>query len=92
MTDKIKGMLGLANRAGRLIKGEQMVLDAIRSGKARIVLVAEDASDNTKKLFSDKCSYYGVAEYVYGSKSDFGHASMAICDRNFSDAVRKLLK
>ena len=91
MNDRIKGMLGLAKRAGKLICGETKVLDAIRSGTAQIVIVTADASDNTKKLFHDKCQYYSVPLYEYGTKCDFGYSGMALSDKNFSEAVRRLL-
>ena len=91
MNDKVINMFGLAKKAGRLITGEDMVLDTIRSGKAGIVIVVKDASDNTKKMFHDKCSYYHVPIFEYGSKSDFGHASMAIKDVNFAESIKKLL-
>lgn len=89
--NKLINMLGLAKRAGKLSGGETAVLEAIRSGKAELVLIATDASDNTKKMFNDKCTYYGVPVYECISKNDFGHASLVISDRNFSDAIRKLL-
>jgi len=56
-------MLGLAKKAGKLITGEDGCLAAIRGGKAKLVLVATDASDNTKKRFADKTSFYGVPMY-----------------------------
>lgn len=90
MTDKILGMMGLAKRAGRLLGGQEMVLDAIRSGDAEIVIITTDASENTKKLIRDKCAYYHVPVFEYGTKMNFGNVSMAICDKNFADAVKKL--
>ena len=89
--DKAVNMLGLAKRAGRLTGGETMVLDAIRSGKAKLVIVTEDASEGTKKLFNDKCAYYHVPIYECAHKYDFNHASMALCDNDFADAIKKLL-
>lgn len=91
MNDRISGMLGLAAKAGKLIVGEDKILEAIRSGKARLVIIAGDASDNTKKRYSDKCSYYGVNVYEYGTKVTLQHAAVAINDRNFSDSVLNLL-
>lgn len=91
MNDKVLGMLGLARRAGKLQGGETQVLDAVRSGKAQLVIIAADASDNSKKLFNDKCSYYHVPVYEYGAKETIGHASVAVTDKNFSEAVRRLL-
>ena len=88
---KLYNMIGMAKRAGKLAGGESMVLDAIRSGKAKLVIIAEDASDNTKKMFHDKCAYYKVSICECINKADFGHASLVICDDNFADAIQKLL-
>ncbi|PWW06439.1 ribosomal protein L7Ae-like RNA K-turn-binding protein [Paenibacillus cellulosilyticus] len=52
--------LGMAMRAGKLVTGDDTVLKSIRQGKAHLVIVAGDASDNTKKKYRDKCGYYNV--------------------------------
>jgi len=89
--DKIIGMLGLAERAGKLVTGESKALEAVRSGKAYICIVASDASENTKKLFHDKCAYNHVPICEYGTKISLGHASMVLCDENFAKGLNKLL-
>ena len=53
---KIFSMFGLAARAGKIASGEFQTETAVKSQTAYLVVVAEDASDNTKKLFHDKCS------------------------------------
>jgi ribosomal protein L7Ae-like RNA K-turn-binding protein len=53
-------LLGLANRARKIISGEELSVKEIRSGKARLVLLSADASENTKKKITDKCRSYGV--------------------------------
>ena len=90
-TDKAVNMLGLAKRAGKLICGEDMVLETIRSGKAKLVIIATDASDNTKKMFKDKCAYYNIPVCECAKKYDFNHASMALSDTDFSGAIMNLL-
>src|SRR5699024_5920612 len=40
-------LLGLARKAGRLEIGEEPVAAAARAGKARLILAAADAADNT---------------------------------------------
>ena len=45
--DKALGLLSLARKAGRIEVGESPVSIAVRAGKARLVLVASDASDHT---------------------------------------------
>ena len=56
--NKIYSLLGLAMRGRNLVSGEFQTEDAVKKGSAMLVIVAEDASANTKKLFHDKCSYY----------------------------------
>jgi ribosomal protein L7Ae-like RNA K-turn-binding protein len=53
-------LLGLANRARKIISGEELSVKEIRSGKARLVLLSADASENTKKKITDKCRSYEV--------------------------------
>ena len=50
---KVLGSLGLAMKAGDVVSGEFMTEKAIREGIARLVIVAKDASGNTKKKFAD---------------------------------------
>lgn len=53
-------MLGLAMRAGKVARGTPFALDAVRHGKARLVILSDGASDATKKQVTSKCAFYGV--------------------------------
>lgn len=55
---KALNLLGLAMRAGKLTSGTNRVLESIRKQESSLVIVAEDASENTKKQFLNKCDYY----------------------------------
>ena len=57
---RVRGMLGLAMRAGRVIIGTEQVCVALKKGKIRLALVARDASQSTKKKIAVKCEFYGV--------------------------------
>ena len=61
--NKILALLGLAMRGKNLVSGEFQTIEAVKSGAALVVIVAEDASDNTKKLFHNKCSFYEIPVY-----------------------------
>ena len=68
----------------------------VKSGKAALVIVADDASDNTKKKFQDMCEFYKVPIYFYGDKDTLGHAmgkefraSLAILDEGFAKGIQK---
>ncbi|MCM1216373.1 MAG: ribosomal L7Ae/L30e/S12e/Gadd45 family protein [Lachnospiraceae bacterium] len=97
--NKIYSLLGIARRGRNLVSGEFQTLEAVREGSAMLVVVAEDASDNTKKLFSDKCSYYRVPVFRYGTKESLGQAigkdmrsSVCVCDAGLADAIIRLLE
>ena len=97
--DKVLSLIGLAMKAGRCTSGEMMTENETKSGKAKLVIVASDASDNTKKKFRDMCEFYKVPICFYGDKDTLGHAmgkefraSLAILDKGFADGIRKELK
>ena len=87
-------MLGLANKAGRLKSGEFMTEQCLKDGSARLVIVADDASDNTKKHFKDMCDYRQVPILFFGKKDDIGHAigkefraSVVVNDEGFASSI-----
>ena len=51
---KLEGMIGLCVKAGRAAFGGEECTALLRTKKVRLVIVAEDASDNTKKRMQDK--------------------------------------
>jgi ribosomal protein L7Ae-like RNA K-turn-binding protein len=44
-------------KAGKVASGEFMTEKAVKTSMAHLVIVAEDASANTKKMFSDMCTF-----------------------------------
>ena len=96
--NRILSSLGLAQKAGCIASGEYAVEKAVKVGLASLVIVAEDASDNTKKKFSDMCKYYQVPFACYSQKELLGHgigkefrASLAVLDGGFAKAIEKQL-
>ena len=57
---QVANLLGLAQRAGRIISGEELVVKAIQEGKAKMVFLAGDAAPNLSKKIKDKSNYYQV--------------------------------
>lgn len=97
--NKVFSLLGIAMRGRNLVSGEHQTLEAVRKGSAVLVIVAEDASDNTRKLFSDKCSFYSVPVIRYGTKESLGRAigkdfrsSVCVCDTGLADAIIRQLE
>ena len=76
-----------------------MTEKAVKGYSAELVIVGEDASDNTKKMFTNMCNFYEVPMFICGTKEELGHAmgkelraSLAITDPGFAKSLTGLLK
>lgn len=54
------GLLGLALKAKHLVPGADQSLRLVKEGKAALVLLDENASNNTKKRLQDACAFRKV--------------------------------
>lgn len=95
--NKVLSMLGLACKAGKTAGGEFAVETAITKRKARLVIVSEEASDNTIKKFKSKCEFHGVPVVICFTKDELGRAtgkdirtSVVVTDDGFAGAIIKL--
>ena len=91
-------LLGLANRARKIISGEELSVKEIRNGKAKLVILSSDASDNTTKKITDKCNTYHVPvkmvenRYILGSAiGKEARVVVAILDEGFAKKLLTLL-
>lgn len=94
--DRVISMISIAAKGRNLVSGEFAVEKAVKCGKAYLVIVAEDASDNTKKQFSNMCEFYEVPMVVYGNKDTLGHfigtqmrVNIAITDEGIANSILK---
>ena len=85
--DRVLSMLGIAAKAGSVASGEYLVI------------VAQDASDNTKKMFRNMTDFYQVPMYEYSDKEMLGHfigkefrASLAVTNEGLSHSIEERLK
>ncbi len=96
--EKFFRMLGLAARMRGIAFGEGAAKDAIRSGKAGLVIVASDASDNTKKKFRNSSEFYSVKLIEYSDKLTLGKYTgrefavvLAITNQGIAEELQKCL-
>ena len=95
--NRIAGILGLAKRANALVGGTTLTLDAVRKGKALLVLAANDISPGTEKQLRDKTSYRNVPlEVLPFGADELGHcigktktAAVALLNPGFVASYRK---
>ena len=92
------GTLGIAAKAGKTVTGTDKVCEALKAGRAFLVVEAAGNSDGTRKRLSDRCSYYGIR--LIESDADrielgtavgrpSGTAAAAVCDKGLAGAVEK---
>lgn len=96
---KLYSFLGLAQRAGKLVSGDDSTMLDVKKNRVELVIVAEDASNNTKKLFKDKTSFRNIKCVTYSTKLQLGlaigkapRAVMGIKDAGFANKILSLIE
>lgn len=94
---QLLNLIGLARRAGKLISGEELVIKAVQNGKAKLVFVAKDSSQNLIKKINDKANYYEVEVSQIFSEDEISQSIgqhrkvIAILDAGFSKKMESLM-
>lgn len=98
MNHKVLTLLGFAQKAGKIVSGETGCTASIKQKKAFLVIVSEDASDNTKNLIKSLCQTNRINCVEWGSKIDIGisigkspRAAIGVMEKRFADAIREVL-
>ena len=112
VNSKLLSLFGFAMKAGKLEVGTDRICDEIRRhgipseddsvkgySSHGIIVIASNASENTKKRIVNACKYYRVEFYISAlSQTEIadriGKASAAACatfDRGFADGIRKAI-
>ena len=101
---RLYGMLGFAMRAGKVIIGTDPICSAMAKhggAKPRIVLVAQNASDGTKKKLLTKAEFYSVDTAVINIDSSelgrllgklYAPAAVAIVDDRFAEEIKRAIQ
>ena len=97
--DSVLSLISIARKAGKIAAGEFQTENAVKSGKASLVIVSEEASANTKKKFLNMCTFYEVPVFFYGGKEQLGNAigcefraSLAVTDQGLASSIEKKLE
>ena len=88
---KIYSFIGLARKAGAVSPGEALAEQAVKRERAYLVLLAQDASENTKKN--------DIPLLEFGNKADLGRmlgktffSVIAVTDKGFAERIMELIK
>ncbi|MCQ2506851.1 MAG: ribosomal L7Ae/L30e/S12e/Gadd45 family protein [Lachnospiraceae bacterium] len=97
--NKVWSYISISCKAGYIQSGEFSVEKSIKEGRAKLVIIAMDASDNTKKNFNDSCTFYKVPIVFFGTKEELGHrigkelrSSIAVTDEKMAEVIRRLFE
>lgn len=81
-------------KSGNLVSGGFATEKAVKDYKAKVVIAADDLSENSRKKYDQMCEYYHVPMFYYGTKEELGHAIgkeyravLAIVDQGLAKAV-----
>ncbi|GAA6820646.1 YlxQ family RNA-binding protein [Helicobacter pylori] len=99
MKEKIVNFLGLAMRAGKVKTGESVIINEIKKHRIQLVIIAEDASENTKKIIQNKCESYHISFRIFGTRSELGQAlgkvervNVGITDQGFAKKLLSMIE
>lgn len=99
MENKIYGLLGLCIKAGKLSFGTEAVLEKINRNKAKLVIIAKDTSEKSKKRIIDICKRENIQYCIFGNIFEnsmaigkVNKAIIAIEDKNFAEAIKNKLR
>ena len=92
-------MLGIAAKSGNVVSGEFSTEKAVKTGHAYLVIVSEEASNNTNKMFTNMTDFYEVPMYVFGTKEELGRcigkefrASLAVNNEGFAKSIAEKIR
>jgi ribosomal protein L7Ae-like RNA K-turn-binding protein len=96
---KFLSMLGFAMKSGKIITGDDTCEMFMKKGKIKLLIVAADASENTKDKFRSKTTQYNVQLIEVSTKEElsqaigkFNRAVIGITDRKFTNSLIQLLE
>lgn len=95
---KISGLIGLATKAGKIVAGTEACLQEIEKKSVKLIILATDAADRTKKIFKQKCKDFNIEIYegltIEELSNSIGRANKAIVgikDKGFAQAINKVI-
>ena len=96
--NKICGLLGLATRAGKTVFGTEACIQAINKNKIKLLIVAKNAAERTKKNFVDICNNKRIPlieelsiEELSQAVGKDNKAVIGLKDANFSNEIKKII-
>lgn len=98
MIKKHLQLIGLANRAQRCVSGTEAILEYIERSEVKFVIIAKDASSNTKSTIINKCRQKNVPYKIMETRYELGKAvgknqriAVALTDEGFASKIQTII-
>ena len=98
VNSRLSGMLGFAMRAGKVVIGSELIEKALSRGNIKLVVIASDASDATKKRLTSKSEFYGITVIMPEIAAEelgrllgktYAPVAVALTDEGFASEIKK---
>jgi len=96
--EKVKSLLGMAQKGRMLEVGKMAVSVLIKRKRAALVILAMDASEKLKKEIEFDCRRNSVPVYIFSDKDGLGKlcgrevvSVVGISDKNLAAGIKKWL-
>lgn len=96
LSKKLAGYFGFAAKARKLQTGYNTCLLLMEKRKVCLLVVCEDASDNTKEKLCHKAEMTQTECRIFGSSEELSHITgrrgnmvFAVTDRNFANVIKQ---
>ena len=96
--NKVYGMLGISAKAGKVVAGTDIVIENMKRKKVSLVVVAEDASEKTKKemifngnKFNVEIIFFGDIDSNSKAIGKSNKAIIGILDKGLAESIKKLI-
>ncbi len=96
MRSKLHSYMGFAKKSRNLIMGYNTCLFAMNKKKVKLLIIAEDTSENTRKKIEKDAKKHQVTYRIYGTSDELsemagtgGRSIFGITDQNFAQVILK---
>lgn len=93
---KISALLGFAQKAGKIVSGDEMVIAGIKKKQVFFVVLAKNASENACKEVLYYINKYQVPYLIWSDKEQLGYMigksprmALGVTDKNFAAGIQK---
>lgn len=95
----VLSLLGISQKAGKLISGQDNVERAINSKRVYLIIISQDSSDNTKKKFKYMANRKKIPVVIWGKAQDLGNAIgkqerkvLSLTNKGLAEEIYKRIK